>query len=135
NERIEAMAPTMEVFAMLSFRWPNGERATRAVRLVGVDPKSRGLLGGFKEHLINQKNNAQASFALSEEVRRKYEDDFQLQQMRQRALTPFNPNDLPPIEPPPSQVKMPCGVIVGDLTASFRAKHMPDESGTTTKSY
>src|SRR5207253_11143415 len=55
NERIEAMTPTMEVFAFLSFRYANGERATRAVRLVGVDTKSRDLIGGFKEPLVHQK--------------------------------------------------------------------------------
>jgi lipoprotein-releasing system permease protein len=135
NDRIEAMAPTMEVFAMLSFRWPNGERATRAVRLVGVDPKSRGLLGGFKEHLTNQRNNAEASFDLSAEVRRKYQDDFQLEQIRRQQFAPLNADDLPPVMPTPTEVKMPCGVIVGDLIASFRDRNDRDQKGNPTKKY
>src|SRR6516162_4200492 len=52
NERIQAMSATMEVFAMLQFRYPNGERVTRMVKLIGIDPKSRDQVGGFKEHLV-----------------------------------------------------------------------------------
>jgi lipoprotein-releasing system permease protein len=140
NERIEAMAPTMEVFAMLSYRWPNGERVTRAVRLVGIDPKSRGLLGGFKEHLIHQKENAEASFEIPEEVRKDYEARFQFEQMqqlgqRQRELTLLEPNGPPPTMPPPAEVKIPCGAILGDLIASYRDKNDPDENGKPTKKY
>src|SRR5712664_1542370 len=33
KDKIAAITPTMEVFAMLQFRWPNGESVTRPVRL------------------------------------------------------------------------------------------------------
>src|SRR5579884_1700295 len=39
--RVEAMAPTMEVFAMMQYRWPTGEMVTRPVRVIGIEPKSR----------------------------------------------------------------------------------------------
>ena len=52
GDQIEAMAPTMEVFAMLQYvRAQDGEKATRPIHLVGVDPKTRDQAGGFKEHL------------------------------------------------------------------------------------
>src|SRR3954452_3840607 len=39
--RVEAMASTLEAFAMLQFYYPNGEPVTRPVRLIGVDPDER----------------------------------------------------------------------------------------------
>src|SRR5438045_3218313 len=53
--RVEAMTATMEVFAMLQYRWPNGETVIRLVKLIGVDPKERSLVGGFKEHIFDPK--------------------------------------------------------------------------------
>ena len=38
REQIVAMAPTMEVFAILKFHYPNGMPVTRPVRLIGIDP-------------------------------------------------------------------------------------------------
>ena len=57
---VRAMSPTMEVFAMLQFHFPNGERVIRAVRLVGIDAKTRDQVGGFKQHLVNQKTGPEA---------------------------------------------------------------------------
>src|SRR5438105_10259969 len=56
RDRIAAMTPTLEVFAMLQFKWPNDETMTRPVRLIGIDPATRGAVGGFKEHLVLQKH-------------------------------------------------------------------------------
>ncbi len=55
-DKIDAMSPTMEVFAMLQFRvsW-NGEPITKPVRLIGVDPVGRSAIGGFKNFLKYQK--------------------------------------------------------------------------------
>jgi len=128
NEQIVSMTPTMEVFAMLNFRWGR-ERVTRAVRLIGIDPKSRGSVGGFKEHLLVQKNNAEASFAIPDEIRKNYEFRFQLEQMRQPKFTPLEADAPPPPMPPPSKVKIPCGVILGDLIASYRDKTKKDKDG------
>src|SRR5207244_4286167 len=72
-ERIEAMTPTMEIFAMLQFRLRTGETMTRTVRLIGVDPDGRCAIGGFKEFLVRQKDHARPSFAVSAEMQRLYE--------------------------------------------------------------
>ena len=40
NSRIDAMTPTVEIFAMFQFR-VNGTPIVRAVRLIGIDPKGR----------------------------------------------------------------------------------------------
>src|SRR5262245_12905580 len=45
-EKIAALAPTLETFALLEFD-VNGEPFTKYVRVVGVDPKARAKLGGF----------------------------------------------------------------------------------------
>src|SRR5205085_3472964 len=55
NERIAAMAPTLEIFAMLQFTW-NGVSVMRAVHLIGIDPEARARLGGFAEHLVHNRN-------------------------------------------------------------------------------
>jgi lipoprotein-releasing system permease protein len=140
-EKIEAMTPTMEVFAMLQFRLPNGETMTRTVRLIGVDPEGRSAIGGFQEFLLHQKNVAKPSFAVSPELQKRYEmrnpfarpqpppprvvlpDELKgpgLPKQAGDALVPAD--DLPAPAPPPSQIKMPKGAIVGNLIASFRVK-------------
>ena len=48
NEVIEAMAATMEVFAMLQFEI-NGETILKPARLLGVDAKSRARLAASPE--------------------------------------------------------------------------------------
>src|SRR5438309_1830248 len=55
REKIEAMAPTLEIFAMIQFNyhdWP----VARPVKLIGIDPESRARLGGFSEHLVVHPN-------------------------------------------------------------------------------
>src|SRR3954469_12227875 len=56
RDKVVVMTPTMEVFAMLQYKLVSGETMTRTVRLVGVDPVTRGALGGFKEFLTKQKH-------------------------------------------------------------------------------
>src|SRR5687767_9498095 len=73
--RIAGMTYSMEVFAILQFYYPNGERATKTVRLIGIDEKSRGEIGEFNEHLVIQKGNARPSFELPEDLRQRMEAD------------------------------------------------------------
>src|SRR4051812_36643046 len=49
HEHIQAMAPTLEIFAMLQFR-VNGSSIVRTVRLIGIDPELRAQVGGFSQH-------------------------------------------------------------------------------------
>src|SRR5437868_7202934 len=71
-ERIAAMTPTMEVFAMIQFSY-HGETVSRPVRMIGVEPKGRAEVGGFSEHLVRQKGVAMPSFALAEADRKRRE--------------------------------------------------------------
>ena len=121
NDRIEAMSATMEVFAMLQFRYPNGERVTRLVRLIGINPKTRGQVGGFEEYLLNQKDSAQASFAIPARVQEKYRNEhLQLLWKAQKEQPALDEEGRPPPMPPPSKISVPCGVIVGNLLACYR---------------
>jgi lipoprotein-releasing system permease protein len=66
-DKIAAMTPTMEVFAMIQYvRWQDGQTITRPIHLVGIDPKSRDQAGGFKEHLVNNKKLLEKGVPLEE---------------------------------------------------------------------
>src|SRR5215475_10373189 len=54
KDKIEAMTPTLEVFAMLQFKF-RGETVMRPVRVIGIDPEGRAAIGGFKDYLVNQR--------------------------------------------------------------------------------
>ena len=65
---IETRTATIEVFAMINFTAQNGGQVTRAVNLVGIDPKGRSEIGGFAEYLTDPKRQKNASFDLSDEA-------------------------------------------------------------------
>jgi lipoprotein-releasing system permease protein len=129
RNHVVAMTPTLEVFAMIQFRMPNGELHTRPIRLIGVDPETRGELGGFKEFLSSPENRRKPSFEISPQAKRNFEMRHRhlLQQARQLQPQP-RPGEPPPPEPPPSRLSLPRGAIVGHLIATFRYK---DPDGTT----
>jgi lipoprotein-releasing system permease protein len=101
-DKIDVITPTMEVFAMIQFQLHNGETMTRAVRLVGIDPVSRAQLGGFTEHLKNQKNAAVPSFEPSEDAIKWYlmRNPLALGAAPPAAGVPFPGLPAPPTEPP-----------------------------------
>ena len=49
---VEAMSPTLEIFAMLQFQFRDTP-VTKPVRLVGIDPTTRSAVGGFSEYLTD----------------------------------------------------------------------------------
>jgi lipoprotein-releasing system permease protein len=127
--RVETMACSLEAFAMLQFHYPNGDRVTRPVRLIGVDPAERAQFGGFKDFLMNPANRANPSFELPEEVRKRYQmneewratqADLEASVSKPRLLPPDEPLPPPPPLPPPTEIKIPQGVIVGNLIACLR---------------
>lgn len=123
NERIAAMTPTMEVFAILQFTWPqNGERVTRTVHLIGIDPETRDQVCGFKTHLVRSSKEPRFSFDLPAEARKRYQYRHELLELQQRAVTPVDPEEPPPPMKPPSQVKVPNGAVLGNLIAGYRKK-------------
>ncbi|MBI3412027.1 MAG: ABC transporter permease [Planctomycetes bacterium] len=125
--RIEAMSGTMEVFAMLQYRWPNGEPVTRPVKVIGVDPKQRGVMGGFREYVWNRYERIEPSFELSTERREEFEkhERFLLALEQEQPEEPRPPGDPPPPKAPPSPIKISEGAIVGNLIASFRKDVAP----------
>ncbi|HWY85825.1 MAG TPA: ABC transporter permease [Gemmataceae bacterium] len=115
--RVEAMASTFEGFALLQYEHLNGETFTRPVRLIGVNPGERALVGGFKEYLVNDANRVNPTFDLPEDTRRRF------QEIEEGILDTENNAPVfsnPDIIPPPRQVKIPQGVIVGNLIACIR---------------
>lgn len=64
GDRIEAIAPTVEVFAILQFDF-RGSIITKPVRLIGIDPKKRAAVGGFSEYLVNNGNSPDKVFDLT----------------------------------------------------------------------
>jgi lipoprotein-releasing system permease protein len=128
--RITAMTPTMEVFAMLQYRYPNGEMIARPVRLIGVDAEGRSKIGGFSEFL-SEKNREKPSFELPEDLRRRIEDREALQHfLRQSPQGAVNaePGVPPPPMAPPHIPHIPRGAFVGHLIAHFRTKDPEDET-------
>src|SRR5262245_52493436 len=123
--QVEAMTPTLEIFAMLQYDF-NGRPFARQVRLIGIDPVGRAKVGGFAEHLTL--GHDRPSFDLSDEAKRRQHDLH-----RPRGLFLLDP--VPPIpapgekptpDPPPSKEFVPEGLIVGHAIAHWRGK---DEHG------
>jgi lipoprotein-releasing system permease protein len=73
KERIVAMTPTIEEFALLQYRMPDGRPATRVIHLLGIDPVGRSRIDGFAEHLQREDNKKKPSFELSPEARQRYD--------------------------------------------------------------
>ena len=72
GSKIEAISPTVEVFAILQFTF-NNQTMTKPVRLIGVDPKSRTDVGGFSEYLVRQNGVAKPSFDLTPEALKQHD--------------------------------------------------------------
>lgn len=123
GEHIEAMTPTVELFAILQFPMPNGELATRPVRLIGVDPEGRAALGGFAEHLTLPENRERPSFEIPKDIQERLRLRREMQRQHeqaQMALEPLEPGAIPPPDPPPSSEPKDQGIIIGYAIASFR---------------
>jgi lipoprotein-releasing system permease protein len=103
NSQIDSMAITLEAFAMIQYRNQNNEIATRPVRVLGVELKSRSDVGGFSEHLIKQKNVAAPSFDIPDEIRKRFERaEMDLNASREQAFAEAKENL---IAPPKKQAK------------------------------
>lgn len=121
RDKIEAMTPTMDIFAMLQFTI-NGETVTRPVHVIGIDPEGRASVGGFSEFLVRQRDVAKPSFNLGPEAQRQ----FQLNNPPQLAFTPIEeplaPGEKPPPDPPPVRPVEAHGIIIGYALAHVRRK-------------
>jgi lipoprotein-releasing system permease protein len=127
NAHIEAMAPTLEIFAMLQHTYePSQAPVARPIRLIGIEPESRKKVGGFAEFLLLNKDNPR--FELSPEAKRRNEAR---NRPRPELPTPEplpGDGDKPLPEPPPRREFVPECAIVGYALSHYRMKE-PDENG------
>lgn len=71
GDRIAAMAPTMELYALLTY-YVGDQAITRQVQLIGIDPAERSKTGEFSEFLYDERGKqAPASFEVADELRRR----------------------------------------------------------------
>jgi lipoprotein-releasing system permease protein len=91
GDRIEAITPTIEVFAIIQFEF-NGQMMTKPIRLIGIDPQGRAAVGGFSEYLVRQKGEPNPSFDLTPEALRQHEAN----KRRREQEEVFNLPQLPP---------------------------------------
>jgi lipoprotein-releasing system permease protein len=133
SEQVEAMASTVEVVAMLQFYHWSGEKVTRPVHLIGVDPSTRSQVGGFKKHLVESK---EATFEPSASAVKRYDDrmrflrdqdEYQRWQRFQQEKDANPDAPPPPVPPTPVKTVTPRGAIVGNLIASFRYRDKENE--------
>jgi lipoprotein-releasing system permease protein len=124
KDQVEAMSPTLEIFAMLQFQC-NGRPIARPVRLIGIDPVGRSAVGGFAEHLKRHKDAA--TFELDAEAQKRVDLNNQFAGP-EPILPPPLPGQPPLPEPPPSEPFKPTGAIVGYAIAHWRL-NKPDENG------
>lgn len=101
---IEARTPTIEVFAMLSFETRHGQRVTRAVNMVGVEPIGRTAIGGFADYLTQPARQSNPNFEMTDEA-----------WFRWQALNPPQREDWAPRQVPKGDFVMPPELEPGKI--------------------
>jgi len=97
SSQIESMAVTLEAWGIVQYRNQNNEIATRQVRVMGVELKSRSAVGGFSEHLLRQKNLKAPNFDIPEDIRNRFERaEQELRKSRERAFEEAKKNLFAP---------------------------------------
>jgi lipoprotein-releasing system permease protein len=128
RDNIEAMAPTLEIFAMIQFNY-NGWPVARPIRLIGIDPEQRARIGGFAEFLVRNKQHP--TFQLDDEAKKRYDANHRpppgLFLARPEEDFPALPGEKPAPDPPPSKPFVPEGVILGHAIAHTRAHDIDAE--------
>jgi lipoprotein-releasing system permease protein len=130
GDKIEAICPTIETFAILQYR-DRGTVVAKPIRLIGVDPQARAAVGGFSEYLVRQKGAPHPSFALTPDALQRHEWLAEQHRLRNGGNLPPPQQPLVPQPgaiPPPNQDVMVTGmpkpqlhgVILGYSLAHFR---------------
>jgi lipoprotein-releasing system permease protein len=118
GDRIEAMALTSEIYALLNFTY-NGELFTRQVQLIGIRPEQRARTGEFAQFVVDEQDNPlPPSFAISDELRRR--------NPRGRVLDQIDPDEpfAAALEAEMRKEQPEYGAIVG---AALVSVHKPGE--------
>ena len=109
---IEAMTPTVEVFAMLIYEiGPGREKVSIPVQVVGTDAAGRARIGGFGEFLTEPERQKNPTFDLTPEAMQRWRA---FNPPLPEFSTPFRlPDDPPPMPAPPAVPRSPVGAIAG----------------------
>ncbi|MFO0934970.1 MAG: FtsX-like permease family protein [Gemmataceae bacterium] len=103
GSQVEAMAPTNETFAILSFQVTGRDGKvfpiTKHIRIIGVDPTAMAKVGGFSEYLERNKETPAQAFTLDPQARERYEKNV----ARQLNNDLFRGMQDPAAIPPPAQ--------------------------------
>jgi lipoprotein-releasing system permease protein len=121
RDRVVAMTPTLEIFAMFQYRF-RGEPLARPVRLVGIDFESRCAMHGFREYLVPEFAGHKPSFDLSEEAQRRYAENHRDREtFHLKDLLPKPPPGAPPApDAPPEAEYNSVSAIIGWAIVHFR---------------
>jgi lipoprotein-releasing system permease protein len=87
GDKIAALGPTIEVFAILQFQY-RGQMLTKPVRVIGIDPEKRAAIGGFSEYLVRQQNSARPSFDLTDDALKRFEENRRQREPREALRLP-----------------------------------------------
>jgi lipoprotein-releasing system permease protein len=130
GSRIEAITPTIEVLGLVQMSLNGQSIAPRAVRFIGVEPKSRAAVGGFAEFLADPWNKENPSFDLRPEAREWHDRHYPVWAPGPMPLEVSARGEPPPQQPPQPKVeaRVPAGIFVGYSIAHFRRKDAKLES-------
>jgi lipoprotein-releasing system permease protein len=70
GKHVEAISPTVEVFALLQFQIQSGgqlQTVTKHVKVVGIDPERHSKVGKFADYLLTRSRPAKECFELTQE--------------------------------------------------------------------
>lgn len=124
-DKIAAITPTIEVFAILQFDY-RGQMMTKPVRVIAIDPVTRTAIGGFSEFLVNQQNSPNPTFDLTPEAQQRLEWKKSRFAKQETLKLPNVPGTLP--EPNmtgglPTVEAKPAGIIPGYTIAHMRFRN------------
>jgi lipoprotein-releasing system permease protein len=94
HDEIEAMTPTLEIFAMLQFNYRDMP-FMRTVKIIGIDPVGRTQVGGFAEYLQVHKNQPTEAFKLSNDGYKHYLENNRFHGISLPAAPPSTADEMP----------------------------------------
>ena len=119
GDEVEAMAPTMETFALMKWTF-RGQPVTRQVQLIGIRPAERARTGDFAEFLFDQEGRkVPPSFEISESIKRNNPAGQMMREEEDPALREA-------LKAMSDEQSSETGVIIGHAMANA---HIRDQSG------
>jgi lipoprotein-releasing system permease protein len=120
GDKIEAMAPAIEILGLIQITCRGQQIAPRAVHIIGIKPEARARMGNFKEFLLDPRNQQNPSFDLSPEARQWHEKYWPSLPDVPFMQVPSAPGEAPPPVMPQPQPKSCAGIFVGYAIGTIR---------------